>query len=148
MTAAWTAALKEMHLQTDLTGGAEIVVPPGTEWEPLAARLREQLRARAGAELPVVSGEQAALSHLQSRHWVLLGSAVDNPALAALYRRQCAFVDDFYPGGDGYVLRTVHNPFNCGHNLLLIGASQPRGAEIALDRLDRLLTEDGAPQPV
>jgi len=145
MTAAWTAALKEMHLQTDLTGGAEIVVPPGTEWEPLAARLREQLRARAGAELPVVSGEQAALSHLQSRHWVLLGSAVDNPALAALYRRQCAFVDDFYPGGDGYVLRTVHNPFNCGHNLLLIGASQPRGAEIALDRLDRLLTEDGAP---
>ena len=32
---------------------------------------------------------------------MLLGSAMNNPALMALYRRKYVFVDDFYPGGGG-----------------------------------------------
>src|SRR5437867_1371234 len=102
--------LKEMHRATDLRDGAEIVAPSGPEWQPLATRLRDMIRAATGQELPITAGERASLSALNDRHWVLLGSALNNPALMALYRRKYAFEDDFYPGGDGYTLRTVHNP--------------------------------------
>ncbi len=131
--------LKEMHLITDLRKGAEIVAPADPAWTPLTQRLQEMIRAHAGVDLPIVKGSSA----LKERHRVLLGSAMNNPALMALYRRRYAFVDDFYPGGDGYVIRTVHNPENCGYNMLLVGASRVEGAAAALEVLEGVLEGTG-----
>jgi outer membrane protein assembly factor BamB len=83
------------------------------------------------------------VASLNERHWVVLGNAMNNPGLMALYRRKYAFVDDYYPGGDGYVIRTVHNPESRGHNVLLVGASTPEGGKAALDRLEGVLQDNG-----
>ncbi len=131
--------LKEMHLITDLREGAEIVAPSGADWRPTAERLRDLIRAHAGVDLPIVEGASA----LRERHRVLLGSAMNNPALMALYRRKYVFVDDFYPGGEGYVIRTVHNPENCGYNVLLVGGSTLEGAAAALEVLEGVLEGTG-----
>jgi hypothetical protein len=120
--------LRDMHLMTDLREGADIVAPSDEEWKPVAGRLQDLICAHTGQDLPTVTGGEVSLSELKERHWVLLGSAMNNPALMALYRRKYAFVDDFYPGGDGYAIRTIHNPENRGHNVLLVGASRPEGA--------------------
>jgi hypothetical protein len=135
--------LKEMHLTTDLREGAEIVTPSGPEWARPAERLRDMIRAATGQELPIRMGDATPLAGLNDRHWVVLGSAMNNPALMALYRRKYAFVDDYYPGGDGYVLRTVHNPEGRGHNVLLVGASRPEGAAAGLQRLGQLFETSG-----
>ena len=135
--------LKDLHLTTDLREGAQIVVPSGAAWGSLAARLQELAQIHTGADLPLVAGESASLADLRGRHWVALGNAMVNPAIMALYRRQYAFVDEFYPGGDGYVIRTVHNPGNLGHNVLLVGASNAEGGAVALDRLETVLSENG-----
>ncbi len=135
--------LKDMHLTTDLGEGAEIVAPSDEEWKPVAERLRDLIRTHAGHDLPIVAGGEVSLSELKERHWVILGSAMNNPALMALYRRKYAFVDDFYPGGDGYAIRTIHNPENRGHNVLLVGASRPEGAAAGLEKLSEVLKEKG-----
>ena len=143
MTVDRIEKLKEMFLNTDLREGAEIVSPPGPEWKSVTDRLRGLIRAHAGLSLPVASGETSRLSGLNDRHRVILGSAMNNPALMALYRRRYAFVDDFYPGGDGYAIQTVHNPECRGHNVLLIGASRPEGAAAGLERLGEVLKQNG-----
>lgn len=132
--------LKEMHLTTDLGEGAEIVAPPDPDWAPLGRRLQEMVRTHAGVVLPVV--DPSALTPLPGgRHRVLLGNAMVNESIMALYRRQFAYVDEFYPGGDGYAVRTVHNPENCGRNVLLVGASSVDGAAAALEVLEGVLKE-------
>ena len=130
--------LKEMHLNTDLREGAEIVAPSDPDWAPLSRRLQEMVRAHAGVELRIV--DPAGLAPLpEGRHRVLLGNAMVNDSIMALYRRQFAFLDDYYPGGDGYAIRTVHNPENCGWNVLLVGASRVEGAVSALEVLEGVL---------
>ena len=133
--------LKEMHLTTDLREGAEIVVPTdpalGASWQEASGDL---VRAHVGVVLPLV--DPACLPPLPGgRHRVLLGNAMVNDSIMALYRRQYAYVDEFYPGGDGYAVRTVHNPENCGRNALLLGASGVEGAAAALEVLDGVLEE-------
>ena len=124
-------ALKDMHLVTDLRAGAQIAAPEGPEWQAVAARLQ--------GVLGHATGLATRYADLKDGHLVALGNAMNNPVLMALYRRKYAFVDDFYPGGDGYVLRTVHNPEGMGHNALIVGASTPDGARAAVDRLEALL---------
>jgi len=134
--------LKDLHLTTDLRE-AVVVAPDDPAWQAAAERLRVVLSEAAGTGVPVVDAAGTGLDGLGSHHQVLLGSAHCNPVIMALYRRQYAFVDDFYPGGDGYVLRTVHNPQNQGHNALLVGASRPEGAGPAIDELGSLLGAGG-----
>ena len=135
-------SLKEMHLVTDLGEGAEIVVPGDPDWAHLGRRLQQMISAHAGVDLPVADPE--GLTPLPDvRHRVLLGNAMVNDSIMALYRRQYAFVDEFYPGGDGYAVRTVHNPENCGRNVLLVGASTVEGAVAALEMLEGVLEKTG-----
>ncbi len=134
--------LKEMHLTTDLSEGAEIVAPVEPEWARLGRRLREMIRAHAGVDLPIVDPESLAPLP-DGRHRVLLGNAMVNGSIMALYRRQYAFLDDWYPGGDGYAVRTVHNPENCGYNALLVGGSTLEGAANAVEALEGVLEETG-----
>ena len=130
--------LKEMHLTTDLREGAEIVAPADPDWAYPGRQVKEMIRTHAGVDLPIV--ETAGGSPLpEGGHRVILGNAMNNPAIMALYRRQFAFVDEYYPGGDGYVIRTAHNPENCGWNVLLVGASTPEGAAAGLAALEGVL---------
>ncbi len=134
--------LKDMHLTTNLREGAEIVAPSDPDWAHLGRQVQKMIRVNAGVELPIV--DPTRLSPLpEGQHRVLLGNAMNNPALMALYRRQYAFLDDWYPGGDGYAVRTVHNPENCGYNALLVGASTLDGAANAVEVLEGVLEETG-----
>ena len=138
--------LKDLHLDTDLAT-ATLVAPDDPDWAAAAERLAQVLRDATGGAVPVADGSQVSLDGLGKGNLVVLGSCHTNPVLMALYRRQYAFVDDWYPGGDGYVLRTVHNPGNRGHNVLLVGASAPEGAAVAIDRLEELLSQRGPVLP-
>ena len=145
MTVERIEQLKDMHLSTDL-GDAAVLAPEDSAWSGAAERLAALLGAATGATVPVQAGGNVAgsLDQLRDRHLVVLGHCHVNPAIMALYRRQFAFVDEAYPGGDGYTLRTVHNPGNRGHNVVLVGASAPEGAAGAIDRLEEVLGRGGA----
>ena len=66
---------------------------------------------------------------------ILLGNLNTNRALLPLYARYYCFTDALYPGGDGYDLRTMVNPYGQGANVILAGGSSLAGVQRAVDRL-------------
>lgn len=134
--------LKNLHLITDLSEGAEIVAPAAPAWRMVADHVRRIVR-EAGLDLPVRCEGPFDEASFASGHRILLGSAMNNPALLTLYRNRMAFTDDFYPGEGGFEARTIHNPFGHGKNVLLLGASDVAGASAAVERLRDAFRQDG-----
>ncbi len=66
---------------------------------------------------------------------ILLGNLNTNRVIAPLYARFYCADDAVYPGGNGYDLRTLVNPFGTGVNGLLLGGSTLEGVERAAGRL-------------
>jgi len=76
---------------------------------------------------------------------ILLGNLNTNRALLPLYAGYFCFTDAVYPGGDGYDLRTMVNPYGKGANVILAGGSSLRGVERAVDRLIAHIQAAGKP---
>ena len=58
---------------------------------------------------------------------IVVGNLDNNRAFFPLYIEFLAGSDSRYPGGDGYEIRSVCNPWGTGVNVLIIGASGPEG---------------------
>ena len=137
--------LKKLHLQTALvadgTASACIVVPASGAYDDLAKRLADAVKHHTGVALPVVTDRSPqAVLPLQGNR-VALGNRSTNPLIAALYDRYHTLLDLRYPGPGGHVVRTVHNPFGGGHNVVLVGGSDRVGVERATDALLTRLRE-------
>lgn len=71
----------------------------------------------------------------RSRPLIVLGSLNTNRTLQPLYADYLCSTDATYPGGDGYDLRTVVNPYGTGTNLILAGGSSFAGVARAVEKL-------------
>ncbi|MBQ6472868.1 MAG: discoidin domain-containing protein [Victivallales bacterium] len=129
---------------TRLAGGV-MVVPASLE-NPLGERLRAlsdtlRLEFRTDAEVcladvPVLKPEFA------TRNLVVVGNLNSNRAFWPAYTRRLAASDHFYPGGDGYELRTAVNVLGNGCNHIIVGASSTAGLQTAVERLAALATDE------
>lgn len=120
-----------------------VIAPLPAQAEALVAALRAR-----GADVSVVVPSEAlqegGLSFqpaLLKRTLLLVGGIHDNPALLPLYGAYLGFSDARYPGGEGYVLRTVTAPFGPGTAALCLEASSPAGAQAAILRFTELLAQ-------
>ncbi len=124
-----------------------IVYPSeGEHWIKLAERVRDRIEQVAGVRPNVVSDVEATengppvlKAEYRNRPLILIGRLGVNRAMWAAYNRFLCAVDGYYPGGDGYVVRTAANVFRNGHNHLILGGSTDRGAERAVERFIELL---------
>lgn len=130
--------LKEMGLTTVLSEGgrprATIVIPGGEAYRALAAEINARVRRSAGTELPVVAGGRPE-DLLARGHVIAVGNLANNAFIGKLYFRWFCFTDRWYPGPGGYEVRSVHNPYGTGTNVILLGGSDERGAAEAVRRL-------------
>ncbi len=69
------------------------------------------------------------------RPLVVLGNLNTNRVLQPLYAHYPRSPAPAHPGGDGYDLRTIVNPYGTGTNVILAGGSSLRGVERAVERL-------------
>jgi len=60
-----------------------------------------------------------------------------------LYANYYCATDATYPGGDGYDLRTIVNPYGTGENVVLAGGSTLGGVQRAVERLIEHIAEAG-----
>ncbi len=131
------------------TGAAAcVIVHPARDpaMAAAAARLADGLRARYGVPFPLAPDEAVCPAHrapvaepFQHRNLILLGNVYNNRAILPLYAGFWCGADGAYPGGAGFVLRTVSNPWGTGKNCVLLGASTPAGADRGVAALlDRL----------
>jgi len=142
--------LKDLHLETELARGRRsasvIVVPPNGAGDGAAARLQAVVRHRWGVELPVARGDGVTTSDLLSKaNVVALGCMADNPFIERLYFEQYTLLDRWYPGPGGHVLRSLHNPYGTGQNVIFCGGSDPKGVDAAVDALVTRLSEAERP---
>jgi len=141
------------HLAKDGQSLACIVYPSGGgHWIKLAERVRDRVEQVAGVRPAVVSDVEATddgppvlKAEYRNRPLILIGRLGVNRAMWPAYNRFLCAVDGYYPGGDGYVVRTAANVFRDGHNHLILGGSTDRGAERAVGRFIELLTGTEVP---
>jgi len=129
------AELYDRYPTTELLGGENakcvIVVPLPDAYRQMA----KALNAALPAPLPVLDDDLVATGAPRPWHVVALGNLTNNRVLGDLYLLERACCDKKFPGGDGYVLRTVHNPFLNGRNVVELGGSNENGVGRAVDRL-------------
>lgn len=138
--------IKSMYLQTALVadGTAQCVIAAPTD-EPgraLARRIADWIEESLGARPPVIDASQIDQETLRSKNVIAVGLFCFNDVTEQLYRREYVLCDYSWPAGEGsYVIRTVHNPWLSGTNVVFVGARDSEGLQAAGERLRELIAE-------
>jgi hypothetical protein len=132
--------LKKLYRETPLAAGGQpmavIVAPAGnTQYQAAAKSIQTTVQRACAVLLPIVDDRSDAAGLPLTRHVIALGNRSTNAAIGGLYDRYYALVDLKYPGPEGYVVRSVHNPFGNGFNAILVGGSDDIGVGRAADTL-------------
>ena len=137
-------APRELYLNTPLIRNGEpvaAIIAATAEHRRIARTINAALRKKTGTELPVFDAALYADARKFDRHYLMLGNCDDNPAIEALYMRRMVILDSRYPGRGGWNVRTLHNPYADGHNVVFIGGSDPEGNRAAADVFLRQIAE-------
>ena len=112
---------------------AAIIVAPASEpWAELARGLTARLKERLGVEIPIRTDREVSEADLRQTTGILLGNVAVNRALLYPYSHSQCYSDGLYPGAGGCEVRTVHDPWGSGRNLLILGASDGAGLQRAI----------------
>ena len=129
-------ALKDLNLQTVLAEQGEprttIVAPGGEGYREVADRIRARVRDLAGTELPVAQPADSSYDVLRTSNVLLLGNAPDNVLVRRMLWERWLF-DTWYPGEEGFVVRSIHNPIGAGTNVIFIGGGDPEAVGAAAE---------------
>ncbi len=82
-----------------------------------------------GAAPSVIIG--SAKDRVPQRTCIMLGNIIDNPAMMTLYARNAIIADKLFPGPNGFVIRTIFEPFHRGADVIALEASDDGGLENA-----------------
>lgn len=139
--------LAPLHLETvivkDGAPMAAIVLAEGEMWSAAAQKLRAAIAARTRVELPLLAAGQVTDKDWADRTLIVLGNLMSSPAYARLYNNYFVCADAAYSGAGGYELRTVHNPWGTGRNVIALGAQDAAGASAGADRLVAEIARQG-----
>ncbi|HUS81398.1 MAG TPA: hypothetical protein VM283_09045, partial [Armatimonadota bacterium] len=136
--------LKDLCLETVIAAGgkaqAAIVAPVGGRYDGAVAAIQAAVKRCGGIELPVLAddaGDPAQL--LADRSLIVLGNMSTSRLMWTLYREYYTFLDLKYPGPGGHVVRSLHNPYATGRNVILVGGSDDGGVRDAAEAFAGLL---------
>ena len=140
--------LKDLHLVTQLVEAAEpeicIVAP-----EPYSAQgkaIQVVIKQITGVVVPLLTADSSLPVPCLKTNLILLGNRSTNRVISCLYDRGFTFLDLKYPGREGYVVRSLHNPFGDGHNVLFAGGSDLMGVKASTIALIGILKTAGGKQ--
>lgn len=119
--------LKDLRAVTDLAG---VTLQTPERYRRIAERVAVALAARTGRR-PVIVSDTAQVSGDR----IVFGNRDTNAVLDRLYREYFVYTDAHYPGSGGYELRTLHNPYGDGANVVILGGSDDAEVTAAAERL-------------
>lgn len=138
----------EIGLVKDGRPNAAIVVPASGTYQNAAATIQKAIEDRTGATVPIVFDDSPEAAVPIQGHRIVLGNRSTNKAIGALYDRFYCLVDLRYPGPQGYVIRSVHNPFGNGHSVVVVGGSDAVGVVEGAKALAGILAKANAAKGV
>jgi hypothetical protein len=138
-SAAEITELKALHPRTELVVGGEprcvIVVPDDADLRAQAEALASALPAAPEIVLDTATVSpqwDLDLEAIAGRNLIALGNINTNRMLAMLYGETYVVADSIFPGPDGHVIRTVHDPWAVGVNVLVLAGSDAAGVARAI----------------
>ncbi|MCD4728568.1 MAG: VCBS repeat-containing protein [Pirellulales bacterium] len=137
--------LKNLYLDTAIVeDGKAAVTIVGPAYPEGAREIQAATQRLTGCAVPIADNAPLPLKG----NLILLGNRSTNGVISALYDRWNTCLDLKYPGREGCVVRTLHNPFGKGCNIILVGGSDTGGVAKAtrafIAALDRASAKRGA----
>ncbi|MCK5801432.1 MAG: hypothetical protein KAI66_01305, partial [Lentisphaeria bacterium] len=138
-------AMKPLCLETTLASGgtARVVIVSSSRrpaYAEIAAQVRDRIRVLAKVEVEIIDAAGIEPEKLlATRNAIVLGNLVTSQFVETLYWEWYTILDLWYPGAGGHVLRTLHNPYGNGGNVILLGGSDDAGVSAAAEALCRTL---------
>ena len=137
--------LKNLHSQIPLVRGTEanavIVAPASAVYQAAAVSIQKAIEKRTSVSLPILSDDSPEASVPLQRNLIVLGNRSTNKTINSLYDHYYCIADLKYPGTEGYVIRTVHNPYGNGNNAVVVGSSDSVGVGKGADALAAILAK-------
>ena len=139
--------LKELHPPTPVVQAdvaqAILCVPEGEAYARSARAVVDHVREQTGVTLRTVPDREIVGEDFRWRgDWreratlIAIGNIGCSRLIARLYGMRLCFVDASWPGPEGrFVVRSIHDPFGTGRNVLLLGGSDPAGVAAAAEWL-------------
>jgi len=131
--------LKDLHITTELVSRGKpnitIILPGSGIYEKQAKRIQEHITELTGIQVPIMSDDSSGGTVPINGHLIVLGNRSTNKTISELYNRYYTLLDLRYPGPGGHVVRTLHNPFGDGNNVIFVGGSDLAGVDAATDTL-------------
>ncbi len=133
--------VRPLKLKTELVregrGTAVITVPAEAEYIRLADHLQKRLQELTGVALPVAGNPTVTeLAREFPEHQVIaLGQMINNRVIERLYWNHYTLVDSLFPGPQGFLIQTVHQPYQFPRttNVIILGGSTVAGAARAVE---------------
>ena len=118
---------------TDLGADTVLVVPDGLEAMAPVVQLQSIIAAVAGRGPDIMPQKDFVETLFAQVQVIACGHMANNAALRRLYTARCCFVDTFFPGGDGYFVKSISDPFGYGKNAITLGADFNRATPAKID---------------
>ena len=137
--------LKDLHMTTWLVRGgkptAVIVAPESGTYDEQARLISQTIRDLTGVPMPIVTDTAPDAAVPIEGNLIALGNRSTNKTIEKLYNRHFTLLDLRYPGQDGHVVRTLHNPFGAGRNVVFVGGSDSAGVDAATAQFVKRIRE-------
>lgn len=121
---------REFH-PTDLADDVLLVVPDDMERHAAVASVRDAV-GKVGRPPETIPQRSFRPALFRERHVIACGNLANNRAIQRLYTARCCFVDTCFPGVNGYLVKSISDPFWHGRNCIVAGASSDEGLATAL----------------
>ena len=126
-------------LPTNLNDDFLLVVPDDMLKHPAVVRVREAA-GNAGQLPETIPQRDFRQAMFREKHVLVCGNLTNNRAIRRLYTARCCFSDTFFPGANGYLVKSISDPFGYGRNCIVAGASTQDGLETALGVVRDIVT--------
>ncbi len=119
------------------------MVPASEAYDQLAADISAKIKKLTGADVPIVRDADFDLCGDQrlDEDLIVLGNRSTNRVVSDLYDLYYCVIDLRYPGKGGSVVRSLHDPFADGHNVIFVGASDDEGMKKATAKFLAILDQ-------
>lgn len=131
---------REILKTTTLQGEAVKLVLPRDANQDLFSSLSGEIKKNSGSFEILNNPEKEAITEARGPV-ILVGNLSDSTCIEHLYYQFLCATDKWYPGPDGYEIRTLINPFGTGFNIIHIGYSDQAGLKTALSVLNDEIAE-------
>jgi len=138
---------RDYHIKTPLVQRARsqaVIVSSSRRpaYDVIAKQIQARIKRLTGVEPDVLDAEKTPTTDVLARtNAVVLGNLVTSRFVETLYWEWYTLLDLWYPGAGGSVVRTLHDPYGTGKNVILLGGSDDAGVAEAARVFCGLLDE-------